>query len=1099
MGNRMRVWAATAPVALVALAFGQGVTPAFAAPQAVHRPFSAAPAPATSKVIVVLADQFGGMLSTAAKRTERSGAVRADQAPVVASLQASGAKEIRSIQLVNAVVATVSPAEQAALSRDPAVSEVVPDVQFRGPQPVVVPKAGGQGAAATPVAGVCPAKGKTQLNPEGLLAVNADSDQPGAKTARSLGYTGKGVTVGDIAVGIDVDEPELIRPNGQHVIKSHVDFTGDGWNAANMSDDETYLDDSVIAAQGNGTYDLSQFGAVPKGCTIKIEGVAPGVTLDNYKVYGQNSMTTTSAFLEAIDYAVDTDHVNVLNEEGGTFPFPDTAADLIKQANSAAMAAGVTVTSPSYDAGLESTIWSPSSQPGVISVGASTVFRSYLQTGEVPTGTTGWVSDNISSLSSGGFTQQGRSVDVVAPGDLDWIACVKTAPVCAGKDIQQSGGTSESGPIVAAVAALVIQAYRGSHHGATPSAALVRRIISGTATDLHAPGDQQGAGLVDAYRAVLAARSVRTPDGSPTAYGASLISDTQQLDAVGNTGGTAVQHFTLTNTGSRTSTVRLATRTLQAPVTLLQRTVTLPDDSPVVLHFRVRPGTDRLDADLASTSTTPEISLLDARGRMIAYSLPQGAGNHGHVDVHDPDAGTWTAVVSAPGGTAVHVGITASRFAASGTVRPARAALAPGASATFTVRSPLPSEPGDRSDSVSYVATGGVTGSVPVNLRSRVPIVGGVGRFATTMYGGNGRAQVPAQTFYYEFAVPAGEPALDVQTMLGDGATDNYSTMLVAPDGQSVAQAANSLLVGGHQTKPGSATHLHAMHPAAGTWTLIATFTNPVTGNRLATPFTGRIDFRPIRAVASGLPDGRFLRPGQQVPVAITVHNATSAPEAYFLDARLPQSVATRLVSISPSTNLHLPLSATAAEPEWLVPTHTTALVGRSHGSMPTTFDLGPFTGEPDLAPTVSGNDAVASWTAAQVTQGAWAMVPQPLGPFGGGAAKSSTATLSLTATTRAFDPGFAAPTGDLWRQSASAQAAFAPVVVQPGETVTIHAMLTAHGQGGTTVHGTLYLDDADALFTGVESPSGNELAALPYSYTVGAEHPVRPIRPLHR
>ena len=88
-------------------------------------------------------------------------------------------------------------------------------------------------------------------------------------------------------------------------------------------------------------------------------------------------------------------------------------------------------------------------------------------------------SDNISSLSSGGTAQSGqKTVDVVAPGDLGWALCSTNVAIYGAcfddngnpSPIQVFGGTSESAPLTAGEAALVIQAYRQTHGGASPDA-----------------------------------------------------------------------------------------------------------------------------------------------------------------------------------------------------------------------------------------------------------------------------------------------------------------------------------------------------------------------------------------------------------------------------------------------------------------------------------------------------------------------------------------------------------------------------------------------------------------------------------------------------
>jgi hypothetical protein len=1069
------------------------------ATQAVASASPSAPGPDES-VIVVLKHQYN-FPNTPAGTQARTAAGDAAQAPVMTSLRSSHATHLTQLHLIDAVVATVSPAEAKALAGSADVAQVAANGELHGPVAVRVPP-GKPGKSSAPAPGVCPAKGQVQLNPEGVEVTHAVSSDPSVGTARQLGFTGAGVTVGDIAVGINPSEPEMIRPDGQHVIAVYKDFTGEGTKVYGGEDLESYLDDSIMAAQGRLVYDLHDYTPdMPKGCDIRLQGIAPGITIDAYKVYGNEDMTTLSAFIEAIDYAVDVNHVNVLNEEGGWFPFPDDSSqDLIKETNAAAMKAGVTITSPSYDSGPENSIWSPSSEPGVISTGASTVFRSYAQddTGEYSEmGAHGWVSDNISSLSSGGETEEARSIDVVAPGDLDWVACGGDKPACGTAKLIQSGGTSEAGPLTAAVAALVIEAYRSAHGGATPSVSLVRDIISSSADDLGMPGSEQGSGLVDAYRAVKAAMAAKGP-AAPA-----LVANTQQFSAVGEPGTSTSMSFKLTNYGPKPANVSLGTRTPGRPTvvlaTTLHRSASTPDQ---ILHFSLPTGAASLTADVANLTNNGNlaavtISLVNPEGQIAAYSLPQGFGNHGQVEVRQPQAGTWEVDVAAPYGPyngPEYVQIVTQPEPSWGTVSPSHVTLAPGASTTVTVSGKLPSAAGDQSASVTFGAPGWGASSLPIALRSLVPIVNGYGHFHATLVGGNGRGGVPAQSFFYNFDVPAGQPALAVQTRLAGSNDDSYFAYLVDPQGSAVAMASNQVVAG---ESPGGPVlvgepgmQLHTLWPSSGQWTLIITFTNPVTGNRLHTPMSGTISFKPVTASVHGLPDNpaTVLAAGASYVAKVTVHNSGESTEAYFLDGRLDQAASMALSPITPAS-LTLPLPDTSPEPQWIVPTDTSSLTAAATSSAPTTFDFSPYNGDPDTGATVNGDDASATVTAPSgtwLTQGDWDIDPQQVGPFGSKGAPSSTTSLTLTATTPAFDTALVPSTGDLWQQGSAALAAFKPVLVQPGQTTTLYAVITPSAAAGTVVRGVLYLDDSSAVSNYGPSPSGDQLAAIPYAYKVG-------------
>src|SRR6201992_1377596 len=141
--------------------------------------------------------------------------------------------------------------------------------------------------------------------------------------------------------------------------------------------------------------------------------MAPGASLIVLKAGGE--FLANSAILQSIDYAI-THGTNVINESFGANVYSDNnARDTIQLFNDAAVKHGITVTVSTGDAGISGTQGSPSTDPNVISAGASTDFQSYEQTGYAGARTFSngkWVSNNISALSSGGISQGGQVPDL---------------------------------------------------------------------------------------------------------------------------------------------------------------------------------------------------------------------------------------------------------------------------------------------------------------------------------------------------------------------------------------------------------------------------------------------------------------------------------------------------------------------------------------------------------------------------------------------------------------------------------------------------------------------------------------------------------------
>jgi hypothetical protein len=1081
-----------------------------------------------------------------ARSAARRDAVRSQQAPVAAQIRAHDAHVVASTTLVNAVVAKMSLATARTLAANPAVASVIPNQVIPGP---VLPTDSSDAAEAASAAAhghdraapsnVCGTATDPQLNPEALYNINAVQ-------ANNAGYDGAGVTVALLADGLNPADPDFTRnaafaspgsPAGSAVVKEE-DFSTDGVNAPTEGG-EAFLDAGSIASQGNETYDLSQYVStahpLPAGCDIKIQGDAPGASVLALKVFAQNDDTTTTAFVQAISYAVEAG-AKVINESFGSSNLPDLAADAVRQADDAAVAADVTVVVSTGDAGITGTIGSPATDPNVISVGASTTFRSYVQDTlggiNVPGANGRYVDNNISSLSSGGVSEGDTTVDLVAPGDENWTLCYPDTALfsdCTNENgapapIAIEGGTSESSPLTAGAAADVIQAYARAHGGTDPTPALVKQILMSTATDIDAPADQQGAGLLNIEGAVRLAQSIGNGG-----HGGLLLSP-NQVDVTQLPHQTTNQTISITNTSARSERVSLSTRALTRPIGNDSGSFCLQPGTPTAScpantgsfaiwsgvtevyqteHFTVphTRGLARLNfsADYPDTGQTSllHFALLEPNGTYAAYSDPQGLADFGNVQVANPPAGTWTAVffTERSGATSGGVGTSGtvqwdastSVYQPAAPVWPSELRIGPGQTRTATVALTSQSAAGDAAQSVVVDSDGHQT-TIPVVVRTEIRTGRDGGSFSGTLTGGNGRSGEWAQANYYVFGVRPGVSSLHAEVNLANDPNDLVTAYLIDPSGQTLGYSTNVTLDSSGNPESTLSVDLYHVNPQAGQWTLALEWSNPVSGSELSEPFSGTITYN--QDDASGrLPEGGALTSGKTYTYDVTVHNYGQSPEAYFVDPRLTSTEGLQLVNANPDVNaskISLPepsnISGNYPFPYYFVPTQTSQLQESLTSSVPVGFDSEYFPGDPDVEGVTSGDSASATISEPEVSPGLWDLNATEVGPYPATGAPSATASASVTATTRAFDPAVSSTTGDLWSYYNGLTSSFTPVYVPAGGSATIPVTITPSGSAGSTVSGTLFVDDVTiaGAYIGFDLPNGDELAAIPYSYTIG-------------
>ncbi len=627
---------------------------------------NASTAPAISnggRVIVVLRNQHSNLNLLKQGKLRRELAFH-DQAPIVASIKAHGGGDLLQLVAVNAVAAKVSGSEVSRLLKLPSVARVEPDIAVNGDaSAAVAPSASVPASQVQPPANPapCPASSQTQpgvvQEPEADTVVHASDGNPGDPDMGNSIATGKGVVVANDDINNVQANPNFTRPDGTPV-------------AVNVPPQDTTLlqgndefdeDMSSIAAQGTVVYqyDTGQttgsnqgslpFSGLPSTCKFYILGTAPGASLTDESdiTVPHSTQQLESQIIAGIDHVTDAaqppQQADEISESygGGSF-----VPQSINTGNDAAVAAGVAVFVSSGDSGDSTQSGSSmnplAADPAVMDLGATEGNRLIA----LNDGFQSYQSNQIGAISSGGVGSTFRVLDVVAPG---WFggesACVVSSGGCPSwYPTEAARGTSESAPLSAGGGADVIQAYRDTHGGASPTPVMIKDIIDGTATDLDDPSDAQGSGMLNVYRAVAAAQQMpgTTDVNGPPADARELIPSPSQLDVMGAAGTTTNTSLSLYNTNTSATTVTGTWRQMGPQFNLqpvLTENVSAPPfGTPVPpagataaapITFNVPAGLDRLYLNAItpdpSNNTMLQIQLFDPNGTFVQESYDDGS------------------------------------------------------------------------------------------------------------------------------------------------------------------------------------------------------------------------------------------------------------------------------------------------------------------------------------------------------------------------------------------------------------------------------------------------------------------------------------------
>jgi subtilisin family serine protease len=378
------------------------------------------------------------------------------QQPVQAQEPALAPVEVQNQAPVQEQTATAMP------THDPLQAPVQAPVQERAtaPAPVMVP-APVQEAAAAPPAFTPP----EPLTPQAVPVVASSGAAPAAAGDPAQYTLGK----------LRLSEAHNFA-RGSNVLVAVIDSGIDAGHAE-LQGTVVGSFDALNAAEKPHSHGTAIAGAI--AARSRLMGVAPAariLAIRAFGVAGTSAEATTFAILRSVEYATK-QNARVIN-----MSFAGPADPALSRHLTAARAKGIVLIAAAGNFGPKSPPQYPAADPNVIAVSATDV------------------DDKLFNASN-----RGNHIAVSAPG----VDILLPAPE---QNYQMISGTSFAAAHVSGIAALILERKPGL------SPDNVRAILQSSSKDLGPRGkdDQFGAGLVDAYQAILALEP-RTASGQAPA------------------------------------------------------------------------------------------------------------------------------------------------------------------------------------------------------------------------------------------------------------------------------------------------------------------------------------------------------------------------------------------------------------------------------------------------------------------------------------------------------------------------------------------------------------------------------------------------------